>query len=353
MQPPPKAAEPAHLTDALRRAGVLGTGRVAQVTVERSFATILSHLFRLRLTYDGATADAPPTAFLKAGLAERPGGPWMGGRHEVAFYRDVAPALPPGIVPRCFDHALDQADGTWHLLLEDLSETHATPSVWPLPPALDRCEAVIRTHARFQAALWDDPRLGTSIGTWEHDAAIDQSLSRAMADYARFADALGDRLSPARRDLYARLFDAAPRLATRYRSRRHMTVIQGDAHVWNCMLLKDGVAGSPRLFDWDAWRLEVGTTDLAYMMALHWYPDFRKHAERHLLDCFHDELLKGGVQGYDRRMLQDDYRLSALWQLTTPVWQHAHGIPPVIWWNHLERIHAAVDDLGSLEFLAG
>ena len=29
-----------------------------------------------------------------------------------------------------------------------------------------------------------------------------------------------------------------------------------------------------------------------------------------------------------------------------------HGLPPVVWWNHLDRIMGAVDDLGCLEFLA-
>ena len=52
-----------------------------------------------------------------------------------------------------------------------------------------------------------------------------------------------------------------------------------------------------------------------------------------------------------RRALQEDYRLSVLWQILTPVWHHAARIPPVIWWNNLERIHMAVDDLGCRELL--
>src|SRR6059036_1872532 len=40
------------------------------------------------------------------------------------------------------------------------------------------------------------------------------------------------------------------------------------------------------------------------------------------------------------------YRLSVLWHITTPVWQATNDIPPVIWWNNLERILLAVDDLG-------
>jgi hypothetical protein len=45
-----------------------------------------------------------------------------------------------------------------------------------------------------------------------------------------------------------------------------------------------------------------------------------------------------GVAGYDRQALEDDYRLSVLWQVATPVWQASINVPTVIWWNNLERI---------------
>ena len=65
-----------------------------------------------------------------------------------------------------------------------------------------------------------------------------------------------------------------------------------------------------------------------------------------------ETLTAHGVNGYDRRALEDDYRLSALWQITTRLRQAAHGVPPSIWWNNLERIMLAVDDLGCRELLA-
>jgi hypothetical protein len=36
-----------------------------------------------------------------------------------------------------------------------------------------------------------------------------------------------------------------------------------------------------------------------------------------------------------------------------PLAQHAIGIPAVIWWNNLERIHLAVDDLRCRAPLVG
>jgi len=105
------------------------------------------------------------------------------------------------------------------------------------------------------------------------------------------------------------------------------------------------------LFDWDCWRIDVGTDDLAYAIAMHWYPDRRRRFEHQLLDEYHATLVANGVAGYDRSALESDYRLSVLWQIATPVWQSNGNIPPLIWWNNLERIMLAVDDLDCRSLL--
>jgi len=345
---PPKAVEADHLTEALRKAGVLAGGRVAGAQVVHSFPTLLSQFHRLKLDYEGA-ADAPRHLYIKTDLPGRPGADWDSGRREVAFYTTVAPATPPGLLPRCFEAEITP-DGTWHLLLEDLTDTHAIATQWPMPPTVAQSEAIVRCRARFQAAWWDHPRLGVDVGAWPSQAEMDKWLADLARAYEAFADALGERLPQHRRALYEELFASAPKLLQRFRSHRHMTIIQGDAHVWNCFLPKDE-NDTPRLFDWDGWRPNIGADDLAYMIAMHWYPEMRRQSERSLLDVFHEELLACGVAGYDRRALEDDYRLSVLWEIARPVWQRAAGIPPAIWWNHLERIHLAADDLGCRELL--
>jgi hypothetical protein len=255
------------------------------------------------------------------------------------------------LVPRCFDARWDADTGAWHLLMEDLTDSHSIASRWPLPPTLEQCERIVQVRARFHAAWWDDPRLGVTIGSWQDDAAIDRQLQEFNKNLAGFTERSGDCLSPHRRDLYARLVDCAPRLQMRYRSHRNMTIVQGDSHVWNCFLARDGAKDDGLLFDWDSWRIDTASDDLSYMMAIHWYPDRRRQIERPLLDSYHAALEACGVKGYTRRDLDDDYRLSVLWHTTTPVWQEANGTPPVIWWNNLERIFMAVDDLGCRELL--
>ena len=352
QEPLPKAVHAGHLTEALRRSGVLGDGRVRDVAVENSRMTVLSRIIRLRLSYDGLAPDAPHSVVFKTGHPDRSSAGWNGARQEVAFYTQVASAMPTRLVPRCFEAHCDEAAQTWHLLLEDLAETHFIADDWPLPPAMPLCESIVGAHARRQAACWDHPRLDTfmDIWKWRDAAATDQYLERLAAQITCFTDRLGDRLPRERRDLYARLLDAAPRLGARYRTRRNLTIVQGDAHVWNCFLPRDG-GDDVRFFDWDSWRIDAGASDLSYMMAVHWYPDRRRRFEATLLDRYHATLVAHGVGGYDRRALDDDYRLSTLWQITWPMWQEAFNIPPVIWWNNLERVLLAVDDLGCRDLL--
>jgi hypothetical protein len=349
-EPVPESISPESLTLSLRRAGALGGGRVSSVVAESPRTTILSQITRLRLAFEGDADGAPAALILKTGLPERMTKDWSGGRQEVEFYRSVGAAMPPGVLPRCFDVEWNPETYHWRLLLEDLGESHTIVTTWPMPPTRPDCERIVSAWARFHAYWWDDPRLGQSIGRWADAEAIDSYLKRLAAKVAEFDDRMGDRLPRERRDLYPRLLDRAPRLIKRTDSRRGVTITHGDAHVWNRFLPRDG-GNDVRLFDWDGWGLGVATKDLAYMMAVHWYPDRRRRLERPLLDAYHSALLMQGVKDYDLQALDYDYRLSALWHIMTPVWQAGANIPTVIWWNNLERIHMAIEDLSCRELL--
>ena len=320
-------------------------GRVVSVEAEAPRDHLVSRTVRLRLVYEGAATAAPRSLILKIALAgDGNKGPFVQGEREVAFYGKIAPATPAGLVPRCFDSAWQAETRQWHLLLEDLTDTHDIATPWPLPPDEKMCRRMVHTLARFHAAWWDDPRLGVEIGTRVDGETARQAMRSYAGAFERFADHLGDRLSSERRQLYERFFAAAPGLQARVLSHRHVTLVHGDAHVWNCFVPKDG-SDDLRYFDWDTWRIGLASSDLAYMMATHWYPERRQRFERPLLDHYHAALLGHGVQGYDRATLAEDYRRSVLMQLLTPVLQWSFGIPPWVWWSHLERITAAIDDL--------
>src|SRR5512142_2366970 len=134
MTPPqlPAVVEPAQLTAALRRGGVLDAGAVREVKVLHQRDTVVSHITRLGLRYVGDSGGAPQSLILKtanAAFAEKLAN---GGRQEVTYYTELTPGMPPGLVPRCFDGHFDEDSLAWHLLLEDLTDSHAVAAAWPL-----------------------------------------------------------------------------------------------------------------------------------------------------------------------------------------------------------------------------
>jgi thiamine kinase-like enzyme len=347
----PRAADAKRITEALRQNGAITSARVCSVAATSSLKKLRSHTFRLRLEYEGAGAGAPNTIVLKIGHIDCAGRSPYSNHKEITFYRKVAPASPAGLAPRCFE-AVDATDSTaWHLLLEDLTDSHFIATEWPLPPTLAQCEIFVQALARFHGAWWNNPHLGADVGAWASTEAFDRSLQIFAEKFALFSERFSEVFPPERRTLYERLLDQAPHLLGRYLSHHNLTIIHGDAHSWNFFLPMQDTNETVRLVDWEDWSIASATDDLAYMMAMLWYPDRRRRLEKLLLDGYYAELLAQGVVGYDREMLTDDYRLSALWLIMRPVWQAMNNIAPRVWRNNLERIMLAVDDLGCRDLL--
>jgi phosphotransferase family enzyme len=317
---------------------------VRDVTTDALRDTLQSRIVRLKLAYEGAAGKAPASLILKT-WGPREGVPDAWSAREVLFYDTVAPATPAGSLLRCFDAGQSPQTSAWHLLLEDVTDSHRVASEWPLPPTEPQCRAIVGVLARFHAAWWGATQT-------EPDMAIMRELHQSLPGFwANLCDRLGDRLSADRRRIYERFLAAPPHFA-RVATRKNLSIVHGDAHVWNVFLPNDDSVGGERLFDWSVWRPDLPATDLACMMAMHWYPERRRRFERPLLDHYHASLLASGVKGYDRAVLDHDYRLAVLAQMMTPIIWANVGFPPSVWWNNFERIMLAVDDLGCRELLS-
>jgi Ecdysteroid kinase-like family len=346
----PEDLVPEQLSERLRVHGALPVGRVTAVHAGERRTTIVSTIVPLRVEYSPDAPSEAPTRFLLK--ATRPGlHASLGsvGEREVAFYGQAAPLMPGGPLPRCYD--AEYSSGRFHLLLEDLSETHLVFPDWPLPPSAEACERIVDTWAIFHAFWWHHPRLGRDVGTFLDAAALAKRFAEYRGLYERFAETLGDRLWSDARVVYARMFDARERLFTPGRLYAAYTLVHGDAHVWNLLYPRDGVASGIRLIDWDGWRVGRGVADLAYMMAVHWYPERRAQLEARLIERYHAGLLAHGVTGYGLDRLWEDYRLSVIGHLAIPVWQQSAQLHPSIWWPHLYRVLAAFEDLDCAAFL--
>lgn len=348
-------ATPDWLTDTLTANGHLKQGRAIHVqynTIKQAQHLEVTRLqvgYSTDAAYSGHDSAPPPTMifkFSKAGNAviRAP----RKARREFEFYTKIASAMSNAPVAQCYDAALEAQSGRFHLLLENLSTTHSHTS-HPLPPPISECRQILATLARFHATWWNDPRVGTAIG----GPFLKESRSKRTPILQRrteeFLDFLGDRISDSHRNVLREACASYPNLLKRQNS-GCLTIVHGDAHYENFLIASGDM--DCRIIDWESWQIAPATDDLAYMMAVLWFAERRQRMEQDLLRHYHLTLTASGVHDYSWDTLWNDYRLSVIKHLCTPVIQWSEGLKRVSWWNNLERRLAAYEDLDCAEIMA-
>lgn len=343
----PNAVTPQWLTGCLYASGALLSGAVQSIAVEVLENWNMAQAAHVRVKYDDAVSGCTPSRlFLKIATTPDPFSELVGG--ELAFYRrDLPDDLP---LPKVYGAFHEESTGVRCLILEDLSHTHSqTP--WPLPPTQPLCRMAFAAIARLHAHGWQQDISGTDVQ--QELVRRSQSLGRHLEDiFPPFVDYLDDRLSRDRRKVFERVFKCLPELmAVRARRGEPITCVHGDPHAWNILFPKDPVAHDCVFIDWEDWHRGTAAFDLAYMMALHWFPERRIRFEEHMLRHYLDSLNAGISAPYEWDDLVLDYRLGHLHNFVVPVFQLAMGIGPGAWWEHIERLFLSFDDLECADLL--
>ncbi len=336
------------LSRSLRRWGTLPCGAIADVRVELEIKTTISKLVFLTATYSpDAPANLPRHMVVKSSL----NAPTIldDSSVEVQFYRRLAPVLGTPPLVRCLA-AIEDGDGDPStVVLEDLRATHNHPA-WPLPPSRTQCESALDALARVHAQWWEAPTLGHRIGHLHTPESLTSMVQGIAAHLPAFIDAVGDALTADARHIYERVFGSSLQPWMRLTDPRALTVTHGDAHTWNFLFPRSG-EGAAFLIDWQLWHLDLGARDVAFFMALHWYPSRRRELEVPLIRYYHEGLLAHGIDNYAFDELWLDYRRGVVRNLTIPILFWSRGMKPEGWWHRLECALAAYRDLACDEFL--
>lgn len=329
---------PAWLTAALQRSGALEQGQVTDMAWE-SKATYTATAAPLRVSYSpDAPTTAPRSLFLKLGRR----------KPEVDFYRFIWPETKDVPVIRCYDAAFADHLGQSHLLMDDVSTTHAEPpDALPLPRK--SCEEIVDILARFHAQWWEHPRLSGDVGSVADDVP-GFIFRQAQSGFGHFVDSLGDRLSEKRRRAYERILSAwpLPEWKGRIQDRQAVTLVHGDTHWWNFMFPRQ--SGPIYLMDWAVWHINIGASDVAYMLGQLCYPEWRARFEQSLVHYYYTRLIEYGVQRYDWAQCWHDYRLMMVFHTLWPIFHHQFA-PNGIWYRNLECCISAFEDLECAELL--
>jgi len=330
----------AWLTRVLRRSEVLKGARVAEVRYEAS-ETSFSIIARLQISYT-RNSSSPDRLFLKFSKPVHPVSTPEGG-WEVLFYKFVALHTPA--VLRCYDAVFSPEQRKLHLLLEDISDTHYSEPPSQLPPARSNCELIVRALADIHASWWGRPPWDAIGWSLPDQAEVERRVMDVRDRIDRFTKFLGDRLTEKRRAIYREVLAALPDLYTRLTIPTAYTVVHDDIHIGNVLYPRNPEADTVRIIDWQTWLIDLAPKDLAHMMALFWFPEQRRFLEKPLLEQYYDRLCENGVSDYSWEQLWSDYRLCVIRKLFHPAWQWDTGHEPNIWWNHLERVMMAYEDL--------
>jgi hypothetical protein len=328
------------LEAALREAGVLPRGAIAEVAVRRN-PTFDSAIYHLALRYRrDAPAGAPGALLLKRNQDHA-------GAREVALYRlaQRESGSPLPLLP-CYEASYDPATGASRLLLADLSATHAPAGSAHLltgEGAPDRAalRPLLRALARFHAHWWNDPRLGSDDLPFDLYPALatavqfDATVQRCRREWAQFRAGPGARLPAGWVERYEKALHQLPALWQRYlarrvEERRHLTLTHGSA-AFTRFLAPRSARGRTYLVALEAAGANFAAFDLAALLPTVWTPQQQQLHAGYALRRYHRALLAHGVRDYPYSQLHEDYRLMRALRRFEPVSDALAGASESYW----------------------
>ena len=245
-----------------------------------------------------------------------------------------------------------------------------------VPPdhELDR---LVETLARFHAYWWQHPvlqRSSSQEGIWrvEH-AEFMKHIQKCRAVWDDVKATGSGEISAELDRMYERLLSTAPSWWIRYIEPRlasvdSVTLVHGDSYPANFLCPMNQSSRPPvgegegtreheavYLIDWQFAAAQLGTQDLVNLCATFWTSHQRREhdRERRLLRHYLETLHTCGVSGYEWQDLAQDYRISLLDWVLTPLHDRADGTPEDYWWPKMQCLTSAFQDWGCEELLEG
>ncbi|MDQ7026963.1 MAG: aminoglycoside phosphotransferase family protein [Anaerolineae bacterium] len=304
-----KILKPALLTALMRANDILGEREAVEIIRQLGQGeSNTSFYYHLSLQYKNYQTQrhAPDKVFVKL---TKPNQPPEFIQREVDFYNKILPALlrknkiQDLCLTACYDAYFDDITGQSHVILDDVSKDYV-PSKEKHPPTQRHREQIIDALARIHAQWWEHPILDT-IADMPSEEKIAANLQTYQEKFATLMNFPGSRYMSARhKEILKTVAEKIPpHRKERLINGQGITIVHRDLHPGNLLYSHR----DSRIIDWQSWRIDTATDDLAYMMACFWPQHLREFQENNILRRYYNSLLRLGVEGYSWEDLQYDY----------------------------------------------
>jgi len=212
------------------------------------------------------------------------------GRREALFYRHLADNVPMR-VPRPYVAQLDEADGSFVLLLEDLAASDCALADPTTGITVAQAAAAMNDYASLHVRFADEAaRRGSARWVTHMDAKSDMGIW--MLQYG--LDHHRDKLRDAYAEMAQLYIDRRPELDEIW-LRGPTTVLQGDSHIGNLFL----DAGRVGFLDWGLIQLGTPMRDVGYFITMALSPENRRAHERELIQRYLAARTEAGGDTFD------------------------------------------------------
>ena len=339
---------PEWLTTVLTQNGAITRGRLLSVDAESGGGNWSSNA-RLALSYsEDARGESPTRLFLKMCRSD-PDSKDAFDDSEVNYYTRDYLDVPDAPLVRCYHAGYSKEPRHYHLLLEDVSDTHfpAYEKERELASGLAMVEGLATLHTRW----WGPQRLAEAGASIHTSAEIQHFVNMGWPGVAPILSHYSDQFEPHWPDLIKETFARHSQAAiARTLQATDQTIIHGDANPTNILIPRRGnrpiyiIDRQPFRWGLTTW---LGVFDLVYITVFDLNPEQRRQFERPLLQRYYETLLRLGVTGYSLAQFHQDYRLAVPLGIYIFTEYCADGIDKeleFVWLTVLKRTLTAMDE---------
>jgi len=280
------------------------------------------------------------------------------GQNEIQFYR-FAENMKLPMIPKRLGWSYDSETGYSYLVMEDISNSHMPPikreQLLALDgvPCMDDLNLIVDVIAQFQAAFWEHPLFGSIPDTsemrwWYRDDEFHvRHVERRTNEWKKFVENFKEEvpdewiaIGESTLEMLPMLFES--RIKLRLRSKRGLTMSQGDCYLSQFLVPREGL-GQAYLIDFQDASVNFPAYDLVYLFATFWTRDQRARIEEKLLRRYLQVLKSRGVN-YNWETLCDDYRLCLFYMFFDAVWNATSGSKREYWMSKMNCLISAYQD---------